>query len=71
MVAVADNGPGIPEAEKPKVTERFYRGDASRGTPGVGLGLSLVAAVAKLHGGLLELTDNRPGLRAELMLAAT
>lgn len=53
------------------MTERFYRGDASRGTPGVGLGLSLVAAVAKLHGGLLELTDNRPGLRAELMLAAT
>jgi signal transduction histidine kinase len=50
---VADDGPGIPDAEKPKVLERFYRSDASRGTPGAGLGLSLVAAVAKLHGGLL------------------
>jgi signal transduction histidine kinase len=68
-IAVSDDGPGIPDEEKPKVTERFYRGDASRGTPGVGLGLSLVAAVAKLHGGLLELTDNRPGLRANLVLA--
>src|SRR5882724_4733271 len=67
-VAVSDDGPGIPEDEKPKVTERFYRGDASRGTPGVGLGLSLVAAVAKLHGGVLELTDNHPGLRATLLM---
>jgi len=67
-VAVADDGPGIPDDEKPKVTERFYRGDASRGTPGVGLGLSLVAAVAKLHGGVLELTDNHPGLRATLLM---
>jgi hypothetical protein len=50
------------------VTERFYRGDASRGTPGVGLGLSLVAAVAKLHGGSLRLSDNNPGLRATLIL---
>ena len=67
-VAVSDDGPGIPDDEKPKVTERFYRGDASRGTPGVGLGLSLVAAVAKLHGGVLELTDNHPGLRATLLM---
>jgi len=67
-VIVADNGPGIPESERDKVTQRFYRGDASRGTPGVGLGLSLVAAVAKLHGGTLELGDNRPGLRAVLRL---
>lgn len=65
-VTVADNGPGIADAEKSKVTERFYRSDVSRGTPGVGLGLSLVAAVAKLHGGNLELTDNDPGLRATL-----
>jgi signal transduction histidine kinase len=50
--------------------ERFYRGDASRGTPGVGLGLSLVAAVARLHGGLLELGDNHPGLRASLLFSA-
>ena len=70
-VAVADDGPGIPDEEKSKVTERFYRGDASRGTPGVGLGLSLVAAVAKLHGGSLELSDNHPGLRASLVLTRT
>lgn len=67
-VSVSDDGPGIPDAEKPKVTERFYRGDASRGTQGVGLGLSLVAAVAKLHGGVLGLTDNHPGLRATLLM---
>ena len=67
-LAVADDGPGIPDDEKPNVTKRFYRGDASRGTPGVGLGLSLVHAVAELHGGTLELSDNHPGLRATLHL---
>ena len=67
-ICVADDGPGIPDTEKPKVAQRFYRGDASRGTPGVGLGLSLVQAVAKLHGGTLELTDNFPGLRARMMI---
>ena len=70
-IAVVDHGPGIPDGEKPKVVERFYRGDASRGTPGVGLGLSLVAAVARLHGGRLELRDNHPGLRAALLLSPT
>jgi signal transduction histidine kinase len=68
-ITVADNGPGIPDAEKPKVPTRFYRGDASRGTPGVGLGLSLVASVAKVHGGALELADNNPGLRANMVIA--
>ena len=68
-ISVSDNGPGIDELEKAKVVQRFYRGDASRGTPGVGLGLSLVQAVAKLHGSPLELRDNGPGLRAVLMLA--
>lgn len=67
-VAVSDNGPGIPDLEKPQVTERFYRGDASRGTPGIGLGLSVVAAVARLHGGALSLTDNFPGLNAVVIL---
>jgi signal transduction histidine kinase len=67
-VEVADRGPGIPDAEKPKAIERFYRGDASRGTPGVGLGLSLVDAVARLHGSELRLEDNRPGLRARILL---
>lgn len=69
-ISVADNGPGIPDAEKAKVTQRFYRGDASRGTPGVGLGLTLVEAVAKLHGGGLELKDNHPGLRAVMVVEA-
>jgi signal transduction histidine kinase len=68
-ISVSDHGPGIDEAEKTKVVQRFYRGDASRGTPGVGLGLSLVQAVAKLHGSSLELKDNGPGLRAVLTLA--
>jgi signal transduction histidine kinase len=68
-VSVSDNGPGIDAAEKSKVVERFYRGDASRGTPGVGLGLSLVEAVAKLHGSSLTLRDQSPGLRVVLTLA--
>jgi signal transduction histidine kinase len=69
-VSVADNGPGITDSEKGKVVERFYRGDASRGTPGVGLGLSLVQAVAKLHGSTLELTDQSPGLRVQFRIPA-
>ena len=68
-LVVADNGPGVAEDERPKVIERFYRGDASRGTPGVGLGLSVVSAVARLHGGSLALADNLPGLRATLQVA--
>jgi signal transduction histidine kinase len=67
-VTVSDNGPGIADSEKAKVVERFYRGDASRGTPGVGLGLSLVQAVAKLHGRLLELSDRNPGLSVTLYI---
>jgi signal transduction histidine kinase len=67
-ISVADNGPGIADSEKSKVVERFYRGDASRGTPGVGLGLSLAQAVAKLHGSALELADQTPGLRIMLAL---
>jgi signal transduction histidine kinase len=67
-IAVADDGPGIADADKPKVTERFFRGDASRGSPGVGLGLSIVDAVARLHGGVLQLIDNHPGLRAQMVL---
>jgi hypothetical protein len=67
-VSVADTGPGIPDAEKRKVVERFYRGDLSRGTPGFGLGLSLVDAVARLHGSTLEFEDNHPGLRVSIVL---
>jgi signal transduction histidine kinase len=68
QVSVSDNGPGIDDSEKSKVVERFYRGDASRGTPGVGLGLSLVQAVAKLHGSALELADGNPGLRVAITM---
>ena len=68
QISVADDGPGIPDDEKPKVSGRFYRGDTSRGTPGVGLGLSLVQSVAKVHGGALELQDNHPGLRARMII---
>lgn len=63
---VRDNGAGIPEQERTPVLGRFYRLDRSRSTPGSGLGLSLVAAVAKLHGARLSLEDNEPGLRVVL-----
>jgi signal transduction histidine kinase len=68
FVAVEDQGPGIPPSEREKATNRFYRGETARSTPGSGLGLSLVQAVAFLHGGTLRLEDNRPGLRAVLSL---
>lgn len=69
-LAVSDRGTGIPEADRERVTERFVRLDRSRAKPGFGLGLSLVGAVAKLHGGQLRLEDNAPGLRAVLVLPA-
>ncbi|MBV9653128.1 MAG: HAMP domain-containing histidine kinase [Acetobacteraceae bacterium] len=69
-IIVSDVGPGIPEAERKKATERFFRGEAARHTPGSGLGLALVQAVAQLHGGALRLEDAAPGLRAVLMLPA-
>jgi len=65
-VVVADTGPGMTAAQRGRATERFFRGDASRGTPGVGLGLSLVDAVARLQGGALEFCDHQPGLRATI-----
>jgi signal transduction histidine kinase len=67
-VVVADDGPGMPEADRSRATQRFFRGDASRGTPGVGLGLSLVEAIARLHGGSLELAENHPGLLARMII---
>jgi signal transduction histidine kinase len=69
-ISVADNGPGIPAEARDQVLQRFFRLDASRTTPGSGLGLSLVAAVAKLHGAQLSLTDNGPGLRVVLDFAS-
>ena len=63
---VADSGPGIPAADRERVLERFTRLEASRKSPGAGLGLSLVKAVAGLHGAALRLEDNEPGLRVVL-----
>jgi signal transduction histidine kinase len=63
---VADSGPGIEEKDRERVLERFVRLDVSRTTPGSGLGLSLVAAVAKLHRARLTLEDNAPGLKVTL-----
>lgn len=65
-VIVADTGPGVAEAERARVVERFVRLEASRQSPGSGLGLSLVKAAAQLHGGELRLEDNGPGLRVVL-----
>jgi len=65
---VADHGPGIPEADRERALRRFVRLEASRTRPGTGLGLSLVAAVARLHGGSVSLSDNAPGLRVCLNL---
>jgi signal transduction histidine kinase len=70
QLRVADRGPGIPEAERERVLDRFVRLDAARTRPGFGLGLSLVAAVARLHGGRLDLADNAPGLSVTLSLPA-
>lgn len=67
-IIVSDNGPGIPEADRERVIERFVRLDASRSQPGAGLGLSIAAAAARLHDGLLRLEDNSPGLRAVISL---
>ena len=68
VLTVADGGPGIPEADRSRVVERFVRLEQSRSQPGSGLGLSLAAAVARLHGGELKLEDNHPGLRSVLTL---
>jgi signal transduction histidine kinase len=69
-LVVRDDGPGLPEAERAKATRRLYRGDKSRGTPGSGLGLALVKAVADLHGATLALEDAGPGLAVRLRFPA-
>ena len=75
--SVTDTGPGVPEADRARVLQRFVRLENSRSQPGAGLGLSLVAAVAEAHGGALELDDGPgamdgqgPGLRVALTLPA-
>jgi signal transduction histidine kinase len=67
-LSVGDRGPGIAAADRGRVVERFVRLEQSRSAPGSGLGLSLAAAVARLHGGELKLEDNHPGLRSTIAL---
>ena len=66
VISVADNGPGIPVEEHANVFKRFYRLERSRRSPGNGLGLSVVAAVARLYGADIEMLDNLPGLKIQL-----
>jgi signal transduction histidine kinase len=70
VLSITDTGPGIPAAEREKVFQRFYRLETSRTTPGSGLGLALVKAVAILHGATVELSDNRPGLCVNIRFRA-
>jgi len=74
-ISVSDEGPGLAPMDRARAGERFFRADPSRALPGSGLGLSLVKAVAALHGGELQLGDarpgaERPGLEARLMLSS-
>jgi signal transduction histidine kinase len=69
-IAVADRGPGVAAQDRERALQRFVRLEKSRSRPGSGLGLSLVAAVARLHGGAVRLEDNAPGLRVVLALPA-
>jgi signal transduction histidine kinase len=66
---VADDGPGVAREELKRIFHRFYRSEAARTSPGAGLGLSLVAAIAELHGLQCAASDNRPGLRVTLTTA--
>ncbi len=68
LLSISDNGLGIPDKQRLKVLDRFYRLEESRTTPGNGLGLSLVSAIAQLHNSVIELEDNAPGLRVSLSL---
>ena len=70
VLTIADRGPGIGPADRARVLDRFVRLEGSRSRPGSGLGLSLAAAVARMHGGTVELEDNQPGLRVRLTLPA-
>jgi signal transduction histidine kinase len=69
-VSIADHGPGVPEAERARILQRFVRLEKSRHSPGTGLGLPLAAAVAELHDGRITLSDNHPGLRVTITLPA-
>ena len=66
-LTVEDDGPGVAAGDLPRLADRFFRSERSRTTPGNGLGLSLIAAVAELHGAALQLSDAGSGLRASLL----
>jgi signal transduction histidine kinase len=68
VLRVADNGPGIPAEDRERALQRFVRLEKSRSKPGSGLGLSLVAAVVRLHHGEIELGDGNPGLVVTIRL---
>lgn len=69
-ISIEDTGPGIPEDDRTRIFERFFRAEKSRSSPGDGLGLSLVYAVLKLHKGQIRVTDNEPGARFTVSLEA-
>ena len=68
-VRVSDTGPGVPEADRERILSRFVRLEESRSTPGTGLGLTLVKAIADLHDAHIDLGDNEPGLRVTIAFA--
>ena len=70
VIEVADHGSGIGNADRQRVFDRFVRLEGARSRPGSGLGLSLAAAVARLHGGVVRLEDNSPGLKVVVTLPA-
>ncbi len=70
-IAISDRGPGISPRDQQRATERFFRAESARNTPGSGLGLALVVAVAQVHNGTLRLLDNHPGLRAVIACPAS
>jgi len=71
VLEIADRGPGIPEADRERVFDRFQRLETHRGSPGVGLGLSLVRAIVHRHRGRIALLDSAPGLRVRVILPTT
>lgn len=68
LLTITDNGVGIPDDDKNKIFDRFYRSDKSRNTPGSGLGLSMVKAIVELHHGTIEFEDNNPGTKVKVRL---
>lgn len=71
VLSYSDDGPGVPSDQRARILDRFYRADQSRRTPGSGLGLSLVKAVADLHGATVDVGDNDPGLAIEIRFPTT